>query len=403
VNEITINEKFEPLFNLPKGVRYFILTGGRRSGKSFAANAAIAYLTRQEYRKVLFTRVVMATAHDSIIPEFTSKLTALNIENEFETLKTNVLNKFTKSEIKFRGIKTSSGDQTAKLKSLQDISVWVIDEAEELTSERTFEDIDYSLSVKGVQNIVIIIMNPTTKEHIFYKKFFEARGVPDGHTGIVGDTCYIHSTYLDNLENLPKEYITRFNEMKKTNTEKYNHIVMGGWLDKAEGVIFENWSYGDFVDTGYTYYGMDFGYSIDPDALVKVSIDNKQKKLYLKLLIYNTGNSTQELARKILQHKIKGTIIADSAEPRLISDLRAAGVDIQPVRKFDGSIRAGIKTMKEYMLIVDHRSPEIAKELNNYSWSDRKAEVPVDDYNHAIDAIRYVLLSALSYTPLEVY
>jgi phage terminase large subunit len=246
-------------------------------------------------------------------------------------------------------------------------------------------------------------MNPTTKEHWVYKRFFESKGVDAGFNGVVDDVCYIHTTYLDNEENLDPAYFKKLDNLQYTNKEKYNHVVMGGWLKRAEGVIFENWEYGDFVDTGYTYYGMDFGYSIDPDALVKVSIDNKQKKLYLKLLIYNTGNSTPELARKILQHKIKGTIIADSAEPRLISDLRAAGVDIQPVRKFDGSIRAGIKTMKEYMLIVDHRSPEIAKELNNYSWSDRKSEVPVDDYNHALDAIRYVLLSVLNYRPLEVF
>jgi phage terminase large subunit len=219
----------------------------------------------------------------------------------------------------------------------------------------------------------------------------------------VDDVCYIHTTYLDNEENLDPAYFKKLDNLQYTNPEKYRHVVLGGWLDKAEGVIFENWEYGDFVDTGYTYYGMDFGFSIDPDALVKVSIDNKQKKLYLKLLIYNTGNSTPELARKILQHKIKGTIIADSAEPRLISDLRAAGVDIQAVSKFDGSVKAGIKLMQDYQLIVNPDSQDIGKELNNYVWSDKKSEVPVDANNHAIDATRYVLLSVLNYRPLEVY
>lgn len=401
-SETPIIDKYEPLFFPPSGVRYFVVTGGRGSGKSFGTQAASATYLDGTDRHQLLTRYTMKSAEKSIIPEFREKVDLLNLTNEIEVLRDSARGA-KGGTIFFSGIKTGSGDQTANLKSLHDISFWVVDEAEELTDEAKFDTIDLSIRSKKHQNIVVLLMNPASKEHWVYKRFFENRGVKPGFNGVVDDVCYIHTTYKDNKKFLDQEYYNKLDNLQHINPEKYRHVVLGGWLDRAEGVVFTNWNYGDFVDTGYTYYGMDFGFSVDPDALVKVSIDNKRKRLYLKSLIYNTGNSTPELAQKVLHHKIKGTIIADSAEPRLIADLRAAGVDIQPVSKFDGSIRAGIKAMQEYQIVVDPESTEIGKELNNYVWSDKKAEVPVDEYNHAIDAVRYVLLSAMSYRPLEVY
>ena len=111
------------------------------------------------------------------------------------------------SKIIFRGIKTSSGDQTANLKSLTGITTWVMDEAEELNDEDIFDKIDLSVRNKIQENRVILILNPTTKEHFIYKRWFEYRGVSAGSNITKEDTTYIHTTYLDNLDNLSESYI----------------------------------------------------------------------------------------------------------------------------------------------------------------------------------------------------
>lgn len=89
--------------------------------------------------------------------------------------KSEIINKKSKSEIIFRGLKTSSGDQTANLKSLQGVTTWILDEAEELTDEATFDKINLSVRIKGKHNRVILILNPSTKEHWIYQRFFESK------------------------------------------------------------------------------------------------------------------------------------------------------------------------------------------------------------------------------------
>ena len=338
--------------------------------------------------RVLFTRYTMVSAHLSIIPEFLEKIGLLGLDNIFSINKSEVVNTATKSDIIFKGIKTASGNQTASLKSLQGVSCWVLDEAEELVDEDIFDTIDLSIRQKGVQNRIVLILNPTTKEHWIYKRFFEARGVEGGFNGIKDDVCYIHSTYLDNASNLSESYLKQIDNIKKSNPKKYAHKILGGWLDKAEGVVFENWSIGDFNPNGLqTSCGMDFGFSIDPDTLTEVAIDKQRKKIYLKEHIYRNGLKSQDLAKIILNKVGNKLIIADSAEPRLIEDLRHSGVNVQAVKK--GTIESGITRMQDYELIITPESTNIAKELNNYVYSDKGSKLYVDDFNHSIDGIRY--------------
>ena len=163
---------------------------------------------------------------------------------------------------------------------------------------------------------------------------------------------------------------------------------MGGWLDKAEGVVFENWSIGEFNPDGLqTSCGMDFGFSIDPDSLTEVAIDKRKRKIYLKEHIYKNGLKSQELAQIVLDKVGNKLIIADSAEPRLIADLKHLGVNIKAVKK--GTIESGITRMQDYELVITPESTNIAKELNNYIYSDKSSKLYVDNYNHAIDGIRY--------------
>jgi phage terminase large subunit len=382
-----INEKFKPLIE-NKDCRYFILTGGRGSSKSFTATLFLTGLTFEKGHRILFTRYTMTSAHLSIIPEFLEKIDLINNGESFDINKTEIGNKLTGSDIVFRGIRTSSGNQTASLKSLQGVSTWVLDEAEELIDEDIFDTIDLSVRKKDTQNRIILILNPTTKEHWIYKRFFESKGVSEGFNGVKDDVCYIHTTYKDNLLNLPESYLRQLENIRINNPKKYQHKILGGWLDKAEGVVFEKWDYGEFnPDNLQTSCGMDFGFSVDPDTLTEVAIDKNKKLIYVKEHIYRNGIKSHELAQMILSKVDKKLIIADSAEPRLISDLQHLGVNIQAVKK--GTIESGITRMQDYELIVEPNSSNIAKELNNYVYVDKGSKLYIDDWNHAIDGIRY--------------
>lgn len=394
MDKLNISEKFEPLFNIPPGVDIFILTGGRFSQKSFAAStSAVSSIPKYEHR-VLYSRYTNASLKDSIYAEVEEKIDMLNIEPYYDLSVNRIESKFNKGKIVFKGLKAGSNQQTANLKGLKDFSMWVLDEAEELLDESIFDKI--LLSIRGnsktdkYRNIKVLILNPTSKEHFIYKKYFEGRGVQEGWNGVKKNVCYIHTTYLDCLEFVPDEIVDYFEEMRLTNPVKYNHVVLGGWLDKAEGVVISNWSYGDFNPNDLqTSFGQDFGFSIDPTTLVEVAIDKKRKKIYVKEHLYKPKLTTSEIAK--INNSCAGDklIIADSAEPRLINELGFQGCKIVPTRKGAGSINAGIALLQDYEIIVEQNSLNIAKEFNNYVYADKGAKLYVDNFNHAIDAIRY--------------
>ena len=383
---LILSKKYNPLFE--SDARYFIVTGGRGSGKSFAVTVFLTLLTMSEGIRILFTRYTMTSARLSIIPEFLEKISLLGYDNIFSVNKSEVVNSKNKSDILFRGIKTSAGNQTASLKSLTGVSNWVLDEAEELIDENIFDTIDLSIREKNIQNRIILVLNPVTKDNWIYERFFEGKGIEAGFNGVKDNVCYIHSTYLDNKDNLSESFLERVEAIKHNNYKKYTQKLLGQWLDRAEGVVFDNWSIGEFnPDDLQTSCGMDFGFSIDPDSLTEVAIDKKHKKIYLKEHIYRNGLKSQELAKVILDKVEQTLIIADSAEPRLIADLKHLGVNIKPVKK--GTIESGITRMQDYQLIVSPESTNIAKELNNYVYADKGSKLYVDNYNHAIDGIRY--------------
>ena len=369
---IKLNPKYKPL--IENDTRYFVVTGGRGSGKSFEVGAFVSALSFESGHKILFTRQTMTSAHLSIIPEFQEKIDLLQANHIFDINKSEIKNKRSNSEIIFKGIKTSSGDQTANLKSLQGVTTWILDEAEELINEDIFDKINLSIRQKGIQNRIILILNPATKEHWIYKRFFESEGVEAGFNGIKGNTTYIHTTYEDNINNLDESFINEINKIKDTNPKKYEHVILGGWLNKAEGVVFTNWRFGDFNPNQLqTSFGMDFGFSIDPDALAEVAIDKDNKRIYVKEHIYERGLKTHVLA-ELLKLKTNGKlIIADSAEPRLIDDLKHVGVNIQAVKK--GTIESGIVRMQDYEIIVEENSSNIAKEFNNYCYLNKASKL----------------------------
>ena len=383
--------KHKPVWNnLSNDTRFFIITGGRGSGKSFEIGRFTTLLSFVENHKILYTRQTMTSANLSIVPEFQEKIDLLNLNGAFDIKRSEILNVGSGSEIIFKGLKTSSGDQTASLKSLQGVTTWVLDEAEELTDESTFDKINLSIRQKGVQNRVILIMNPATKEHWIYKRFFQNAGVEEGFTGQKNNVTYIHTTYKDNEENLDQSFLDEVERIKIDSPKKYKHVILGGWLDKAEGVVFDNWKYGEFnPDKLQTSFGQDFGFSIDPTTLIEVAIDKKKRKLYVKECLYKTKLSTTQISTINKFYANKQLIIADSAEPRLIDEIKSQGLNIKPTEKGQGSISAGVSMMQDYEIIVEPNSINIAKELNNYVYADKGSKLYVDEFNHAIDAIRY--------------
>jgi len=370
--------------------RYFIVTGGRGSGKSFAINTFLLLLTYEAGHTILFTRYTLRSASISIIPEFIEKIELLKKTDDFVITKDEVLNKVTKSKILFRGIKTSSGDQTANLKSLQGITTWVFDEAEEMTDEDMFDKIDLSVRQKGLDNRVILILNPTTKENFIYQRWFEAKGVEAGSNITKDDTTYIHTTYLDNIENLSQSYVEQIERMKERRPSRYKHTILGAWLDKAEGVIFTNWKIGKFKQVGKNVFGQDYGFSNDPTTLVQTNIDKENKLIYVKLCFYQPKLTTSEIATLNSKFANRDLIVGDSAEPRLISELTRNN-NIVAAIKGQGSITYGISLLQDYDLIIDEESTDLIKELNNYCWLEKKSQTPVDKFNHAIDALRYAV------------
>ena len=387
---IDIDQKYKPIQT--SDARYYIVTGGRGSGKSYSINLLLLLLTFEAGHTILFTRFTLSSAYISIIPEFIDKIETLKLQDHFYITKDEIRNRLSGSKIIFRGIRTSSGDQSANLKSLTNVTTWVMDEAEELNDENIFDKIDLSVRNLNQKNRVILILNPVTKEHWIYNRFFEDKGVMDGSNATKGNTTYIHTTYLDNVENLSKSYLEQIENIKKRRPEKYKHQMLGGWLSKAEGVIFsDNWKIGQFKKVGVSVFGQDYGFASDENTLVETNIDVNNKIIYLKECFYLKGLTTSQIAELNLKHAKNHLIVGDSAEPRLLHELKAKGCNVVKAIKGQGSITYGIALLQDYDLIVEENSINLIKELNNYSWLEKKSKTPQDCWNHLCDAIRYAV------------
>lgn len=389
--ELKINDKYLPLFDKNNDSRYYITTGGRGSGKSFGVTVFLLLLTYEKGHKVLFTRYTMKSANTSIIPEFIEKIELLGKQSDFRITRDEIMNLTTGSSIIFKGIKTSSGNNTAALKSLNGITTFVVDEAEELDDEKTFDKIDLSVRAMGKQNRVILILNPATKEHWIYQRFFRDGQVLSGSNTKKNNVTYIHTTYKDNITNLEKSFINTVLEIKRKSPDKYEHQILGGWKEKAEGTIISNWRIGDFIQTENTCYGQDFGFSEDLTTLVKVSIDKQARKMWVKEIYGKTAMKTTDIALLNKRECGMDLIICDNSEPRLIRELKDRGLNIRPTVKRKGSILSGIALLQDYEIIVDKDSLGIIKEINNYVWH-QKGERPIESFNHYIDAMRYSLM-----------
>lgn len=387
MSSLSLHPKYQPLFNSDS--RYFVITGGRGSGKSFAATVFLNLLTYQQNIGVLFTRYTMSSASMSIIPEFLEKIDLMGARDNFDVTKYDIKNKATGSFIYFSGIKTASGDQTAKLKSISGINTFVLDEAEELIDEESFDKIDYSIRSKDAKNRVLLILNPTTKEHWIYQRFFQNRGIPDGFNGTKDNVTYIHTDYRDNIDNLSESFVKQVESMAIRRPEKYQHQILGGWLQKAEGVVFTDWQIGQFNHEIPTRcFGLDIGFSRDETCLTEVAVDKHRKIIWVKEHFYKKGLVTSNIYELCNRYAGKELIVMDNSEPRLTAELATRGLNVTRTIKRKGSIATGIALMQDYNINLEGEN--LVKEFNNYVWDIRGIK-PRDAYNHGVDSMRYAI------------
>jgi phage terminase large subunit len=386
MEKVRINPKFRPLYRSQK--RYFLVTGGRGSGKTFAVIDALIRLTTEQGHGILFTRYTMTSAEKSIIPLFKQQINAYALEDMFHITKSQITNTYTGSFIIFSGIKTSSGDQTANLKSLPNITTFVVEEGEDFNDQERFEEIEDSVRIANVQNRIIWIQNPTNKDHFAFKKWIQPKNKTidiDGSQVLVGDLDeveYIHTSYLDNLDNLNSQFLDKIRRDKTERPERYKRKYLGQWQDKAEGVIFTNWEEGAFDESLPYCYGQDYGYSNDPTTLIKVAFDKKAGKVYLKECFYiERPLGTAEIAELNKAHidNKNDLIVGDSAEQRLIDEIAQYQVNMMQSEKGPGSVREGISSLLDHQIIVHPDSFNLKTELNNYIWNDKKAGLPLSN------------------------
>lgn len=265
------------------------------------------------------------------------------------------------------------------------------EEAFQVTSEDDFNKIDMSIRgelPEGYFKQITLTLNPWSEKHWIKKRFFDK---PDSHT------LSLQTNYTCN-EFLGKDDIAIFEKMKNESPRRYNIEGLGNW-GIAEGLVYNNWQEVEFdinsIEGIKKVYGLDFGYN-DPTAFICVGVDEERKTLYIYDEYYKSGMTNKDIADMLIYKQLhKYEIIADSAEPKSIEELRRAGIRrIRGAKKGKDSIINGIKKINEYKIIVHPCCEKTIIELSNYVWDNKNGvalDKPIDDYCHLMDALRYSL------------
>lgn len=209
---------------------------------------------------------------------------------------------------------------------------------------------------------------------------------------------FLQSTYRDN-QFLEQSIIDAIEARKFSDPNWYKVYGMGE-IGSNEGLVITNWGLVDSFpqDAKKQTIGLDFGYTNDPTACIKIGLYNGE--IYVDELFYQTHLTNSEIINKLKQHSIQDEIFADSSEPKSIDEIYKSGFNIKPVIKGKDSILNGIDILKRYRINVTKNSLNLIKELRNYTWQQDKdgkwLNKPIDNYNHAIDALRYAAIMKYS-------
>ena len=406
----TFGHKYKELITTK--ARYIHLLGGRGRGGSFTATQlALQLITSKNYFRGYFMREVFNDIRDSLWRDFKDRIDeneSLN-ESDFAFNDSQMIVTYipTGNVIMGKGFKKSSGNRTAKLKSLAGATHVFIEEAEE-NAEADFRQLDDSLRTVKASLKIVMVFNMPNKRHWIIRRWYNLiecglkdesgkdlpyfKCIPKSDPSLLS----IHSTYLDNFGNLDDGFVNNLLNYQTSDPDYYYTMVLGFVTEGVKGRIFRNWQPIKEMPKEYPKkYGLDFGFN-DPVALTESCRHNRN--LYVREMIYQTGMTNRQISdrMKALGIPLNATIIADSAEPKSIQELKEMGwFNIQAAIKGEGSIVNGIKQIKEFSTFVTEDSLNLWSEYEHYAWKlDRDknpTEEPIDEHNHLIDSLRYAV------------
>jgi len=380
--EILVSDHFFPLFERKE--RYLILCGGRGSGKSeFAARKVFYRCMVEGGHRFLILRKVRKTIQEScikVIRQILADNGIIHDYNKSDRVITFVNPKGHTNEILFDGL-----DDPEKIKSMKGItSIWI----EELTefTRQDFMQVDLILrEATGHYQQIVASFNPDEAQAPWIKKMF----VDEKHINSFVDVSTVEHNPIKEMR---EAYLDRLNALD--DPTYYKIYRLGEWA-LPSGHIFK-WDVVPLPDIKFdeVFYGGDFGYSVDPAALIKIY--RKADEFWLEEIIYETGLTNQALAEKIKSDdrvNINDPSYWDSAEPKSIQELYEQGLNVQPALKGPDSVRAGIDYLKSVKVHVVQGSVNIISEQSSYRWKQDKLgndlPEPVAFKNHAMDGSRY--------------
>jgi len=379
--------------------RYRVVKGGRGSKKS--ATTALWYIyhmMKMPLANLLVIRKAFNTHKDSTYAQLKWAINRLGVAHLWKVTKSPLEITYipTGQKILFRGLDDPMSITSITVDTGYLCFAW-FEEAYQVTSEDDFDKIDMSIRGElppGYFKQITLTFNPWNEKHWIKARFFD---VSDPNILAI-TTNYMHNEFLGDDDRALFEW------MKVHRPRRYQVEGKGNW-GIAEGVIFDNWQEKEFdlneirkrkgiVAT----FGLDFGYVADPTALAAVLVDKQAKEIFIFDEHYQHGMLNNEIADMI---KYKGyakeRIIADSAEPKSIDEIRKLGISrITAAQKGPDSVVNGIQFLKQFTIYVHPKCTNAQVELANYVWdTDKKTgkhiNKPIDDYNHFIDALRYAM------------
>ena len=369
--EVTIDTTvtFEHLLESKSRVTQHI--GGTRSGKSYGILQFLIVRGLESTQTITVVRKTIPSLKRTVIKDFTDILKGLGIWNEDNFNTTDRIYHLGDSTFQF-----VNSDDPDKLRGLKS-DILFIDEASEIDEESYFQ-----LSIRTTGKI-ILAYNPTISPYHWLRQ--------------MNDCEKYVTTYKDNPY-LPKEMVDAIEELKLKNP-KYWKIYGQGEFAANDKAVFEFELVDDF-DADFVAFGIDFGFSSDPCAMVAVY--RKDTNIYLEEVFYEKGMVTSDIVKRLQQNEIDKSyeIWADSADPRLIEEIYRNGFNIKPVKKGADSINFGISVMKNHKIHILKSSQNIINEMYAYEYITDKygyvTDKPQGGLDHAIDAARYACMMKLS-------
>lgn len=357
---------------LQEGYRIICHQGGTRSGKTYSIIQLLIGLALKERQQISVVSVAMPHLRRGAMRDWQLQMESCDLYDEDQHYKTE--GKYTYPNNSY--MEFFSVDEPTKVRG-PGRDILFINEAN-LINRDTF----FQLLVR-TRKTIILDYNPADEYHWIYDDVIPR-----------SDCKFIQSTYLDNPF-LPKEQISEIERLKNIGGN-YWQVYGLGERGQREGLIYpKHITVNEIPDCKVKGYGLDFGYSSDPTALIEVGIQGE--RTYEREIIYQTGLTNSDLISKMKALDIdkRTPIYADSAEPQRIEEIYRAGFNIHSVKKGPDSIKIGIDTLSRFERCIDVNSPNLIKEIKGYSWSQDKngklLDKPEPFNDHAMDAVRYFI------------